>query len=173
VAIAGIAGAASLLGLILVGSLAGASSAHQHGAATGAAAELDGLALSIEVSEWMAHDMTGGAMPPTPGGFQMPSSMMPNMPAPGMRRLHLEVVVSNRGGAAKEIAPREFSVVSSGGEWPAAEGSFDPATIRLGATVAIDVYFDVAETAGDLQLIWRRAGQQADVALNQPGHAHD
>src|SRR5258708_3397192 len=56
------------------------------------------LVLELQNAGWITHDDIGGPAPASvQNGFQMPASMMPGMPDPGVHRLYLEAVLSNTG----------------------------------------------------------------------------
>src|SRR5215472_3079556 len=53
------------------------------------------LELELQNAGWITHDDIGGPVPASvQDGYQMPASMMPGMPNPGIHRLYLEAVVS-------------------------------------------------------------------------------
>jgi hypothetical protein len=127
--------------------------------ATAAATEVPGrlaagdLVLRVQWVGWMAHD------PAAPS-------------APGTRRLRLDATLSNLGRGVVAVVPGEFELSSADRDVPPVSG---PAaeTLEPGRTCAIDLRFDVPETASRLDLLWVRDGQvlRLQVAPDQPAVA--
>ena len=135
------------------------------------------LVLELQNAGWITHDDIGGPVPASvQNGFQMPASMMPGMPDPGIHRLYLEAVVSNTGASEAAFAPRDFSVRSrSGATWQLNQpATFRAASLQPGQTRSLDLLFDVPDTVADLDLVWAHAGQlQAAPVDAAPPPIHD
>jgi hypothetical protein len=136
------------------------------------------LVLELQGAGWITHDDIGGPVPASvANGFQMPASMMPGMPDPGIHRLYLEAVLSNTGAAEAGFAPRDFSVRStSGATWPLDQpATFEAASLRPGQTRSLDMLFDVPDSVSQLVLVWQHSGQLQSVqvgATPPPFHDH-
>jgi hypothetical protein len=135
------------------------------------------LVLELQNAGWITHDDVGGPVPASvQGGFQMPASMMPGMPDPGVHRLYLEAVLSNTGSGEAAFAPRDFSVrAATGATWPLDQpATFQTATLRPGQTRSLDLLFDVPDTVSQLNLVWAHAGQLQSLQVGAtPPPIHD
>jgi hypothetical protein len=136
------------------------------------------LVLELQNAGWITHDDIGGPLPASvQDGFQMPASMMPGMPNPGIHRLYLEAVVSNAGSNEAAFAPGDFSVRStSGATWPLNQpATFQAASLRPGQTRSLDLLFDVPDSVADLDLVWSHSGQLQATRISAappPIHNH-
>jgi hypothetical protein len=135
------------------------------------------LTLELQNAGWITHDEVGGPAPASvKDGFQMPASMMPGMPGPGVHRLYLEAVLSNTGSGESGFAPRDFSVRSTAGAtWPLDQpASFQAASLRPGQTRSLDLLFDVPDSVARLDLVWAHAGELQSVQVGAaPPPVHD
>lgn len=135
------------------------------------------LVLELQNAGWITHDDIGGPLPASvQDGFQMPASMMPGMPDPGIHRLYLEAVISDTGSGEAAFAPRDFSVRStSGATWPLNQpATFQAASLQPGQTRSLDLLFDVPDSVADLDLVWAHEGQlQAMQVSATPPPIHD
>jgi hypothetical protein len=137
------------------------------------------LVLQLQNAAWITHDEIGGPVPASvENGFQMPASMMPGMPDPGIHRLYLEAVVSDTGSNEAAFTPHDFSVRStSGAVWPLNQpATFQAGSLQPGQTRSLDLLFDVPDSVADLELVWAHAGQLQAVkvgATPPPAHQHD
>src|SRR5215472_16852267 len=136
------------------------------------------LVLELQGAGWITHDDVGGPVPASvENGFQMPASMMPGMPDPGIHRLYLEAVVSNTGSSEAAFTPHDFSVRStSGATWPLNQpATFQAGSLQPGQTRSLDLLFDVPDSVANLDLVWAHAGQLQAVpvgAAPPPIHEH-
>jgi hypothetical protein len=135
------------------------------------------LVLELQNAGWITHDDVGGPVPASvQNGFQMPASMMPGMPQPGVHRLYLEAVLSNTGSGEVGFTPREFAVrAASGATWPLdLPATFQAASLRPGQTRSLDLLFDVPDSVSQLDLAWTHAGQVQFVQVGAtPPPIHD
>lgn len=135
------------------------------------------LVLELQGAGWITHDDIGGPVPSAVAdGFQMPASMMPGMPGPGVHRLYLEAVLSNTGSGEAGFAPRDFSVRSAAGAtWPLDQpATFQSASLRPGQTRSLDLLFDVPDSVSQLDLVWQHDGQLQSVGVGAtPPPIHD
>ncbi|HEY7201096.1 MAG TPA: hypothetical protein VIC57_12815 [Candidatus Dormibacteraeota bacterium] len=159
-AIIGLAAIAGLAGLVLFLSLV-APPPPSEPAAPGRLVAGD-LVFEMQTAGWITHDDVGGPVPASvENGFQMPASMMPGMPDPGVQRLYLEAVLSNAGCCQAAFAPREFSVRSAAGQTFALDqpATFDAGSLGPGQSRSLDLLFDVPDTVSTLDLVWTHGGQ--------------
>lgn len=136
------------------------------------------LVLQLQSSGWIEHDDIGGPTPPAiQNGFEMPASMMPDMPDHGTHRLYLEAVLSNAGTGAVEFNPREFSVrAPDGSYWPLDQpATFSAGSLQAGQIRSLDLLFDVPESIVQLDLMWTHGGevQYVQVGASPPPVTHD
>jgi hypothetical protein len=169
---------------------AGAGAADHSGHAGGApaTAELNGLALQVEVGDWVNLDMLGGPTPANAGPFKMPMTGVGNMPSAGSDRFHVEVLIANQGDASQAVTREEFRLSTPDGKlWsPNQDDTSDqdpgrksgPGIAQLlapGQMTDLDLFFDVPEKSGEPVLLWSRAGELQRVPLKAgvaPQHQH-
>lgn len=159
----------TILGLVLV-----APSMWGRPAATialpGAPAEAEGLALSLDLVEWVSHDHQ-----PDPG-FATPASMMPGAPAEGSERLHLELALHNPTGTARGFSSQEFRLQSDEGEAWSAVNQPLAGSLGAGQAVNLDLFFDVPGGGHAFYLVWQRGRSQVIIsteAAQDAAHDHD
>ena len=164
----------AVLGLLVVGAMQGRAAAVQ-------ASEPDvagGLGLHVDTMVWMSNDMTGSGAPQaapapadSPGGFQMPDSMMPGMQPTGDNRLRIEVDLSNVASSVEHYATTDFTLSGPGGKtWNVngQEHSSQPASADLqpGFRTTIDLYFDLpAASNKNLILHWSHGGRTISMPV--------
>jgi hypothetical protein len=150
------------IGVLVLGSFQGqvaSATANQAGYRAG------GLSFSVDTMLWMMN------MKPSPGGYQMPASMMPGMQSPGTNRLRVEVTLADVSTTAQRYFTSDFSLSSpSGKTWPVrvAEHSDTPtsAVLEPGFQTVVDLYFDVpARQAKNLTLKWSRDGTTVSIPV--------
>lgn len=174
---------AAILGLLVMGTMQGR-------AASDLAKEPNqagGLSLSVDTMLWMTN-MSGATVDtgsstdvaPTsgssasPGGYSMPSSMMPGMQAAGDNRLRVEVDLSNVSSSVQRYSMTDFTLTGSGKTWQVngQDHSSQPtsADLQPGFRTTIDVYFDVpAADSKNLTLHWSRGGRTISMPINTGG----
>ncbi len=139
--------------------------------AEGEEAESGGVSLRIESSEWLddeeAHRDQGEVFP-------MPASMMPDMPADGLQRLHVELSLQNRADGAHDLTPADFRVSSVSGEsWAAMASTLPPSSLGPGQALNGAVFFDVPEGMPGVYFVWSSGGTEAYMPIGDvPVHDH-
>ncbi len=136
--------------------------------------EAAGVQLAIQDVAWMSHDMFGGPAP-AQNNFPMPAQMMPGMQSDDVNRLHVEVTVTNRTGAIASLARSSFAVESPGGKrWTANPGDPDSASLLAGASMSIDLYFDVPLQETVANILFTNAGRLVRIPFEgaAPQHEH-
>src|SRR5215472_3987433 len=157
--------------IVLAAHLSEPASSHGgHGLAAGAAAdahtqhsalvyEAGGMQLTIQDVAWMSHDMFGGPAP-AENNFPMPAQMMPGMQSDDVNRLHVELTVTNRTSAIASLARRSFAVESPGGQrWIANSGDPQSANLLAGASMSLDLYFDIPVQETVANILFTNAGE--------------
>jgi hypothetical protein len=158
VAVAGVA----LLGLML----------RERGQAAGVAT-VGRLTLQVHGAVWTNLDHGHQ------DGFQRPAQMTPGAPAPGQRRLAVDVAVLNRGGGAEPVGAAEFGLQAPDGSVvPLAADNLGDQRLGPGLGVNASLTFDLpdavaTQAAPNLVLVWRHAGKVARLPLTVGGdHPH-
>lgn len=132
---------------------------------------LDGVTLRLVDTHWVVDQMAHHEQ------FPKPSSMMPDMPPPGVFRLNAQVSLFNGTPGEVRFRAREL-FLRSGTEvfWPAMGlGTVDAIELRSGQSFNLDVHFDVAEAglSEAVALTWRRGAVAVTLdRLNLPEHFH-
>jgi hypothetical protein len=188
---------AFVAGAFTLGALAGDGSGHaghagpghaDHAGGAAVTAQLGGLALQLETREWVNLDMLGGPTPANAGPFKMPMTGIGNMPAEGIDRFHVELLISNQGDAAQALGPDEFRLHTPDGKlWsPNKEDQSDEdqgrkdlprrqSLLTPGQMTDLDLFFDLPEKSGEPVLLWSRANEWVSVTLGAgvaPQHQH-
>lgn len=134
-----------------------------------------GLGLTVNQMVWMADAMSGPAQSKT-NGFAMPSSMMPGMQTPGVRRLRIEVYITNVSTQPQRYALGDFRVVGPGGKvWngvanASTRGSVQAATLEPRFQVTVELYFDIpARQARHLSVQWSHGGTTLTFPVRTAG----
>jgi hypothetical protein len=163
--------AAAVSGVVLVALMMATRPPDVALVAAGEEAESGGLFLRIDSSEWLDHEEAHRDQGEV---FPMPASAMPDMPADGLERLHVEVSVRNPGDGAHEITPGDFRVSSVGGDsWPPMASTLPPS--ELGPRQALNgvVFFDVPEGESGVYFVWSAGGSEAYMPIGDvPLHDH-
>src|SRR5215831_7973898 len=154
-------------------SAAGADQHAQHAGAS-TAYEAGGMQLTVQDVGWMSHDMFGGPAP-AQNNFPMPAQMMPGMESDDVNRLHVEMNVTNRSGAIASLVRRSFAVESPEGKrWAANPGNPDTASLLVGASMSLDLYFDVPLQETVANILFTDAGSLVRIPFQgaAPQHQH-
>jgi hypothetical protein len=152
---------------------AGAGDHAEHAQRTTTAYEVGGVQLAIQDVAWMSHDMFGGPAP-AQNNFPMPAQMMPGMQSDDVNRLHVELTATNRRGAIASLVRKSFAVESPGGKrWAANPGDPDSASLPAGASMSLDLFFDVPlqETVADI--LFTNAGGLVRIPFQGPAPQHE
>jgi hypothetical protein len=171
---------AAVLGLLVMGSMQGRAAADLAKEPN----QAGGLSLTVDTMLWMSNDMAGSGAPApadSPGGYQMPDSMMPGMQPTGDNRLRVEVGLSNVTSSVQQYSTTDFSLSGPGGKtWKVngQEHSVQPASADLqpGFQTTVDMYFDIpASDSKNLTLHWSRGGRTISMPVKTgtgPGEMH-
>jgi mono/diheme cytochrome c family protein len=142
-------------GLALLAMLAGGALALQAWAVQPRReAELSGLRLRLERAVWL-HE-------PTDHGDTATLPAVPGAPAPGQRRLTVELTVFNPRSLPSDFTPGELLLTdaTTGTEWrPTREGSAT-FTVRPSELLSVTLGFDVPRTSSVLRLEWARGTER-------------
>ena len=153
---------------------AGAGSHAGHAQAASTVYEVRGVQLTVQSAAWMSHDMFGGPAP-AQNNFPMPAQMMPGMESDDVNRLHVEMNVTNRSGAIASLVRRSFAVESPEGKrWAANPGNPDTASLLVGASMSLDLYFDVPLQETVANILFTDAGSLVRIPFQgaAPQHQH-
>src|SRR5215472_15159866 len=172
--------------IVLAAHLSEPASSHGgHGLAAGAAAdahtqhsalvyEVGGVQLAIQDVAWMSHDMFGGPAP-AENNFPMPAQMMPGMQSDDVNRLHVELTVTNRKDTLAPFRRSNFAVESPQGKrWGANPGDPQNADVPAGASMSIDLYFDVPLQERVANILFANGGGLVRIPFQggEPQHKH-
>ncbi len=121
-------------------------------------AELSGLRLRLERAVWL-HE-------PTDHGDTAALPALPGAPAPGQRRLAVELTVFNPRNVPLDFTSGELRLTGSvpGREWRPSTGGATAFTVRPAERVSMTLGFDVPPTASALRLEWTR-GTERELLL--------
>lgn len=135
---------------------------------------LNGLTLHMTKVDWLAfdHEDTGG-------GFQMPASMMPDMPSHEQSRLIIEGyfadTTSDTAMALNLEDPEQFLLGASGERYMVHGDTFGNLNrLNPGQVVTGELYFDVPNPKPDdppLYLDWKRGDDSVRLAITPGGSA--
>ncbi|HVB45131.1 MAG TPA: hypothetical protein VNF47_20845 [Streptosporangiaceae bacterium] len=159
------------LGWVVFGSVLG-----QHAFASDHSGfvEASGLGLTVSTTMWMADPMGGSQS--TPGGFQMPSSMMPGLQAVGDSRLRIEVYIRNVSSKPQEYALSQFRLIGAGGKsWgivtnSTTQGAAQAAILEPNFQATVDLYFDIPSAqAKKLSVQWSHNGTTVSFPVHVSG----
>ena len=126
---------------------------------------MDGFNFRINRVAWLSNQMDHSKK------YPMPSSMMPDMPAHGIRRLSLDITLHNEGQNRQRFQAQEVQLTIDNEKSIAASSTtFGELFLNTGQLVHLVLQFDmVPEAKQKLRLIWQRAGQAKDLmAIPQP-----
>lgn len=133
-------------------------------------ARIDQLEMRLLGARWILDQMDHGE------NFQMPSTMMPDMPEWGKQRVTLDLMFFNHGSKAQVYEGSEFYLVPElGEEVPPIGAQVGRAKIGpgQGLNTAIHFDFDTTEPHGKLRVAWRRAGETVYLPIPEPAeHYH-
>lgn len=133
-------------------------------------ATVDGLEMRLLQARWLLDQMDHGE------NFQMPSTMMPDMPEWGKQRVTLDLAFYNRSEQTKLFEGGEFWLVPElGEEVPPIGAVVGQAPIAPGQALntALHFDFDTTEPHGKLRVEWRREGEVAYLPIPEPAeHYH-
>ncbi|HZH18253.1 MAG TPA: c-type cytochrome [Archangium sp.] len=147
-------------GLALLATLAGGALALQTWAVQPRReAELNGLRLRLERAVWL-HE-------PTDHGDTATLPALPGAPAPGQRRLTVELTVFNPRSVPGDFTAGELLLTDTqtGTEWRASMRGATAFTVRPSELLSVTVGFDVPPTSSALRLEWAR-GTERTVLLS-------
>src|SRR5215510_8937894 len=157
---------------------AGVAGVDAHASRTGARAstvyDAGGMQLRVQDVAWISHDMFGGPAP-AQNNFPMPAQMMPGMQSDDVNRLHVEMTVTNRGDTLALLRRSSFAVESPQGKrWGANQGDPQSADIPAGASMSIDLYFDVPMQERVANILFANAGGLVRIPFQggEPQHQH-
>lgn len=133
-------------------------------------ATFDGLDMQLEQGVWIEDQMEHGTT------VQQPSSMMPDLPGPGMQRVTMHMSLRNRAGEPRDFRGEEFYIVPEIGEdVPPMGAVVGEAKLAPGETLNTALHFDVNTTKphGKLLMKWQHGRQTAYFAVPEaPEHVH-
>lgn len=145
-------------GLALLATLAGGALALQTWAVQPRReAERNGLRLRLERAVWL-HE-------PTDHGDTATLPAVPGAPAPGQRRLTVELTVFNPRSVPGDFTAGELLLtdLQTGTEWRASMGRATAFTVRPSELLAVTVGFDVPPTSSALRLEWARGTERTPL----------
>lgn len=118
-------------------------------------AELSGLRLRLERAVWL-HE-------PTDHGDTASLPELPGAPAPGHRRLAVELTVFNPRSLPREFIAGELLITetTTGTEWRPSTGGSATFTVRPSELLSVTLGFDVPPTSAILRLEWKRGSERA------------
>ena len=140
-----------MCGLALLATLAGGALALRAWAVQPRReAELSGLRLRVERAVWL-HE-------PTDHGDTASLPALPGAPAPGQRRLAVELTVFNPRSLPLDFSPRELLLTeaTTGEEWGPSTGGSTAFTLGPSRVLSVTLGFDVPPTPALLRLEWAR-----------------
>jgi hypothetical protein len=155
-------------------AVAGADAHAQHVGAPATVYEASGIQFRLQDVAWMNHDMFGGPAP-AQNNFPMPAQMMPGMQSDDVNRLHVEMTLTNRTGAVALLRRSSFAVESPKGKrWGANPGDPQSADLLAGASMSIDLYFDVPlqETVANVLFVNGGGPLRIPFQGTAPQHEH-
>ncbi len=120
-------------------------------------AELSGLRLRLERAVWL-HE-------PTDHGDTATLPALPGAPAPGQRRLAVELTVFNPRSVPLDFTSGELRLTGStpGTEWRPSAGGPTAFTVRPAELLPVTLSFDVPSTPSALRLEWTRGTERATL----------
>lgn len=118
-------------------------------------AELSGLRLRLERAVWL-HE-------PTDHGDTATLPDLPGAPAPGQRRLAVELTVFNPRSTPRDFTAGELLLTeaTTGKQWRPSRGGTTAFTVRPAELVSVTLGFDVPPTPSVLSLEWARGSERA------------
>ncbi|MCY1078915.1 c-type cytochrome [Archangium lansingense] len=117
-------------------------------------AELSGLRVRLERAVWL-HE-------PTDHGDTATLPNLPGAPAPGQRRLAVELTVFNPRSVPRDFTPGELRLIeATGKEWRPSMGGTTAFTVRPSELLSVTLGFDVPPTSAVLSLEWTRGTERA------------
>ncbi|WP_375773307.1 cytochrome c [Archangium gephyra] len=118
-------------------------------------AELSGLRLRLERAVWL-HE-------PTDHGDTATLPAVPGAPAPGQRRLAVELTVFNPRSLPSGFTAGELLLTdtTTGTQWRASMGGSATFTVRPSEVLSVTLGFDVPPTTSALRLEWERGTERA------------
>ncbi len=157
-----------LVGLVLLA--VALSQPRVHSAGQGEPVVVGGLAVAVEEAAWVAHDPSGM------GG--MPMGAPGDAPAPGSRRLHIQVSLANAGNPTEVVVDSFRLRAASGRSWtPQRTTMADVTAVADGGALVGDLYFEVPDGEKSLSLTMDRGRSRAVLAVpvsgGAPMPAHD
>ena len=126
-------------------------------------AQQRGLRLRLERAVWLHEATDHGATAALPS--------MPGAPAPGSRRLAVELSVFNPRPHPLDFTPEELRLGEgrTGTEWRSSTEVSRPFTLRPAELLFLTLSFDVPRTTAPLRLTWVRGGERtALLATRRP-----
>ncbi|HSS77731.1 MAG TPA: hypothetical protein VLV54_13425 [Thermoanaerobaculia bacterium] len=133
-------------------------------------AMFDDLDMRLEDATWVEDQMEHGT------NFQKPTSMMPDLPGPGMQRVTLHMALRNRASKPREFHGEEFYLVPEiGRDLPPIGAVVGEATLGPGQTLNTALHFDLDTTKphGKLLMKWQRGHKTAYFPIPEaPEHYH-
>lgn len=120
-------------------------------------AELSGLRLRLERAVWL-HE-------PTDHGDTATLPALPGAPAPGQRRLAVELTVFNPRSLPRDFTPGELLLIdaTTGAEWRPSMGGSAAFSVRPSELLSVMLGFDVPRTASVLRLEWARGSERTTL----------
>src|SRR5262249_8805134 len=134
----------------------------------------DGMQQAVHDMGWMSHDMLGGPAP-AQNNFPMPAQMMPGMQSDDVNRLHVAGTVTNRRDTLAPFRRGNFAVESPQGKrWGANPGDPQSADIPAGASMSVDLYFDVPLQERVANILFANGGGLVRIPFQggDPQHQH-
>lgn len=133
-------------------------------------AEIGGLELRLQEARWILDQMDHGE------NFNKPSTMMPDMPEPGLQRVTVDLAFFNRSNEQQPFRGEELILVPElGEEVPPIGAQIGEAELGPGQALNTALHFDFDTTRphGQLRVAWRRQGQTVYLPIPEPAeHYH-
>lgn len=126
------------------------------GAPRDAVVSMDGFNFRINHVVWLTNQMDHS------NRYPMPSSMMPDMPDHGIRRLSINITIHNEGHKRQRFHAQEVQLsINDDQSIAASSTTSEELPLDAGQLAHLVLQFDIVPVENQkLRLIWRRGGKQ-------------